>query len=60
MIGDDEKSREDIEIGEGFVRVRDRDKKRIVEYRGQIPGGLACTRYADVILRKRCEGRYPR
>lgn len=43
----------EVTIDRDFIKVADRNRGTSVEYRGQVPGGLACSGYAEQILRAR-------
>lgn len=42
-----------VTIDRDFIKITDRRKGTSTEYRGPIPGGLACSGYADQILQAR-------
>ncbi len=43
----------EVTIDRDFIRIADRNRGTSTEYRGQVPGGLACSGYAEQILRTR-------
>lgn len=43
----------EVTIDRDFIKITDRRKGISTEYRGQVPGGLACSGYADQILQAR-------
>ena len=40
-----------VVVGKDCVRVLDDRSNRVVEYRGNIPGGLGCCDYAEKIIK---------
>lgn len=53
MTFEDTKNGVTVTIDRDCIKIIDHRKRTSTEYRGQVPGGLACSGYAEQILQAR-------